>query len=99
MLSAIFDLNPDAIVLSRSSDGKIINCNQEFLDQIGYSRDEVIGHTSLELNLFSLEARQSYVDKIRENNILSDFEVILKGKNGDLVNMLYSARFSKILKK
>ena len=37
MVSTIFDLNPDAIVLTRVYDGKIIDCNQEYLKQIGYS--------------------------------------------------------------
>ena len=34
MLSAIFTLNPDAIVLTRVSDGKIIDCNQAYLNQV-----------------------------------------------------------------
>ena len=50
-LSVIFDLNPDAIVLTRVKDGKIVDCNQEYLNQIGYSRKEVIGNTTLDLNL------------------------------------------------
>ena len=59
MLSTIFALNPDAIALTKVSDGEFIDCNQEFLNQIGYSREEVIGHTSLELNLHSFKKRQS----------------------------------------
>jgi len=59
MLSAIFELNPDAIVLTTISDGKIIDCNQEFLDLNGYSREQVIGHTVMDLNLYSLEEHQS----------------------------------------
>ena len=54
MLSIIFKINHDAIVLTRMADGEIINCNQEFLNQIGYLREEVIGHTSLELNLYAI---------------------------------------------
>ena len=50
MLSAIFELNPDAIVLTTVSNGKIIDCNQEFLNLNGYSREEVIGHTVVDLN-------------------------------------------------
>ena len=60
MLSTIYDMSPDAIALTRASDGKIINCNQEYLNQIGYSREEVIGQTSLELKLFNSDQRQAF---------------------------------------
>ena len=93
MLSTIFKLNPDAITLTRVSDGKFIDCNQEFLNQVGYSRNEVIGHTSLELNLYSLKKRQDYLDEIRKEKFLHNFELKLRRKNGDFIYILYSARF------
>jgi PAS domain S-box-containing protein len=93
MLSAIYTLNPDAISLTTVSDGKIIDCNQVYLNQIGYSREEVIGRTSLELNLFSLEERNAYVNEIRRNKNLYDYEVKVMRKDGTFVNILYSARF------
>jgi len=96
MLSAIYTLNPDAISLTRATDGKIIDCNQVYLDQIGYAREEVIGRTSLELKLFSLIERKAFVDNIRRNNNLYDYEVRVKRKNGTYVNILYSARFITI---
>ena len=34
MLSTIYDLNPDAISLTRVSDGEIIDCNQAYLNQV-----------------------------------------------------------------
>jgi PAS domain S-box-containing protein len=46
MLSTIFEMNSDAIAITRVSDGEIIDCNQEYLNQTGYCRDEVIGHTA-----------------------------------------------------
>ena len=92
MLSAIFELNPDAIALSRLSDGKFIDCNHEFLNQIGYSREEVIGHTSLELKLFSFEERTTFIDKIINEKTLSNFEVRIRTKNGLFINVLYSVR-------
>ena len=93
MLSTIFKLNPDAIALTRVSDGKFIDCNHEFLNQIGYSRNEVIGHTSLELNLYSFKKRQEYLDEISKEKFLYNFEVKLRRKDGDFIYILYSARF------
>lgn len=96
MLSTIFDLNPDAIALTKVDDGEFIDCNQEFLNQTGYSRGEVIGHTSLELELYSSDKRQAYVNEIRRKKILRNFEVKLKRKDGNFIYILYSARFITI---
>ena len=93
MVSTIFELNPDAIVLTTVSDSEIIDCNQEYLNQIGYTREEVIGHTSIELNLFSPEDRKAYVEEIKEEKTLSNYEVKIKRKDGSFIYVLYSARF------
>jgi PAS domain S-box-containing protein len=81
MLSNIFELTPDAISLIRVSDGKIIDCNQEYLDQIGYSRNEVIGKTSLELKLFSSEKLKAFVDEISRRKTLTNYEINVKRKD------------------
>ncbi len=96
MLSAIYTLNPDAISLTRAADGKIIDCNQVYLDQIGYTREEVIGKTSLELNLFTLKERKAFVEEIQRNHNLYNYEVRVKRQDGTYVNILYSARFITI---
>ncbi len=96
MLSTIFDLNPDAIVLTRVVDGKIVDCNHEYLNQIGYSREEVIGHTTLELNLYSPKVRQAYLDKLHERDTVTNFELKVKRKDNIFIYVLYSARFITI---
>jgi PAS domain S-box-containing protein len=92
LLSAIYELNPDAIVLTSLSDSKIIDCNQEYLNQIGYSREETIGHTSKELNLISEVTREAYIDKTRGNNKVSNIEVKGRRKDGSSIDLLYSTR-------
>jgi PAS domain S-box-containing protein len=92
MLSAIFELNPDAIVLTTVSNGKIIDCNQEFLNLNGYSREEVIGHTVVDLNLYSLEERQAYINNIQSKKTISDYEMEYLQKDGSSIYILYSAR-------
>jgi PAS domain S-box-containing protein len=96
MVSTIFELNPDAIVLTTVSDSEIIDCNQEYLNQIGYTREEVIGRTSLELNLLSPEDRKAYVDEIKKEKTVFNYEVKVRQKNGSFIYVLYSARFIKL---
>ncbi len=93
MVTTIFELNPDAIVLTTLSDSEIIECNQEYLNQIGYSREEVIGRTTLELNILSSEDRKTYVNEIHNKNSVSNYEVRVRRKDGTIIYVLYSARF------
>ena len=92
LLSAIYELNPDAIVLTTVFDSKIIDCNQEYLNQIGYSREEVIGHTSKELNLISEITREAYIDETRGNERVTNFEGRIKRKDGSFIDVVYSTR-------
>jgi PAS domain S-box-containing protein len=92
ILSTIFDLSPDAIALTRVSDGKFIDCNQEYLNQIGYSKEEVIGHTSKQLNLYADENRQEYVDQILRKKTVTNFEIKVRRKDAIFINVLYSGR-------
>ena len=92
LLSTIYELNTDAIVLTTLSDSKIIDCNQEYLNQIGYTREETIGHTSLELNLISSDTRKKYISNTRRANKVSHQELKVRRKDGSFIDVLYSAR-------
>ena len=92
LLSTIYELNPDAIVLTTVNDSKIIDCNQEYLNQIGYTREEVIGHTSQELNLISEITREAYIDETRGKEIVSNFEGKIRQKSGSIIDVMYSTR-------
>ena len=96
ILPAIFELSPDAVALTRVSDGKFIYFNQEYLNQIGYTRDELIGHTSQELNLYVYPNRQEYIDSLKRDKIVTNFELKLKRKDGEYIDVLYSARYLNI---
>ena len=96
LLSTIYDLNPDAIVLTTVSDSKIIDCNQEYLNQIGYSREETIEHTSEELDLISEITRNTNIDETRGNERISNFEGKIKRKDGSFIDVLYSTRQIKV---
>lgn len=58
---------PSGLAISRLSDDKIIEANEAFIDMLGFAREEVIGRTSLELNLIAHpEDRQRVVQLLRE---------------------------------
>jgi PAS domain S-box-containing protein len=96
MLSSIYNLNPDAISLTKVSNGEIIDCNQIYINQIGYTREEVIGHTLIELKILSLKQYKAYVNEIQRKKNLYDYEVKIRQKTGKIINILYSAKFTSI---
>jgi PAS domain S-box-containing protein len=51
--SKAFLASPSLISISRMRDGKFIEINDTFLRDKGYTREEVIGHTATELNIYT----------------------------------------------
>ncbi|WP_417465462.1 PAS domain-containing sensor histidine kinase [Kordiimonas sp.] len=49
----IFRLTPEVMLISGLTDGKIIDVNPAFLNMFGRRRDEVIGHTTQELDIWA----------------------------------------------
>ena len=51
--SRVFNSSPSLMAISSPEDGRFIEVNESFLRMLGYRRDEVIGKTSRDLNLYS----------------------------------------------
>ena len=51
-LELIFNISPDAVMITSLSDGRFVRVNDGFTFLSGFSRDEVIGKSSLEVNLW-----------------------------------------------
>ena len=80
-----FQTSLDSININRLSDGYYIDCNQAFLDLVGYTREEVIGRTSIELNIWAnARDRQNLVDMVSQTGSCRDLEAQFRKKNGDL---------------
>jgi len=84
LYSTIFDNNPAAIAMSKNSDNKLIEINDAWLDMTGYTRDEVIGHTSLDLNLWvDPGQRDRFAQKLSRRERVRE-EVQIRRKSGDI---------------
>ncbi|MBP2026490.1 diguanylate cyclase (GGDEF)-like protein/PAS domain S-box-containing protein [Acetoanaerobium pronyense] len=71
----ILEASPDSIVVTRFSDGKIILANKKFLDTTKYTKDEIIGRTSLELNIWTNNlSRNRFINQLRNNTAIQNFE-------------------------
>ena len=87
-----FKANPQPISLTRVSDGLYVDVNDSFLNISGYKREEVIGHTSLELNIWETPAhRADFIQRLKQNGSLVNFETRLRTKDGSFRVFLSSA--------
>jgi PAS domain S-box-containing protein len=81
--SIIYDNAPFAGVLSKLPDGVIINVNEEFERVFGYSKQEAVGRTSLELGIHpDAEARARITAELQRQGSVHDLELTLKTKSG-----------------
>ncbi|XHH09673.1 MAG: PAS domain S-box protein [Candidatus Bathyarchaeia archaeon] len=80
--SAAFYSSGAALAISRLHDGLILDVNEYFLKTFGYKREEVIGKTVKELNLYAdLTDRQTIVNLTLKNQQVINQEV--KGNRKD----------------
>ena len=87
-----FQMSLDAVNINRLSDGKYLECNRAFLEITGYSRDEVIGHSSLELNIWADPVdRITLVDRLNRDSLYRNYEAQFRKKNGEILWGLMSA--------
>ncbi|MCP4762731.1 MAG: PAS domain S-box protein, partial [archaeon] len=93
----IFKTSPNAITLSKVKDGNIVEVNDAFTKLLGYSKKDVIGHSSILLNIWNdLKARDLLVAGIKNNGLVENFEAEFKDKTGRIINGLMSARMLDI---
>jgi len=87
-----FRANPQPMSLTSLASGKYLDVNESFLQMSGYRRDEVIGKTSLELNIWgSPEAREEFVKDVKERGSLVNREAKFYTRDGSERTLLSSA--------
>jgi len=88
-----FQANPLAINLNRLADGKYIDINEGFTRLMGYSREEVLGRSSVELGIWAEAAdRERLVSELSSMGRVEDLRARFRRKNGEIGIGLMSAR-------
>lgn len=92
--SKAFQNSPDAITITKVADGTLIDVNDAFVRISGYSREEALGRTSLELELWANpEDRDRYVAALKERARVLGFEASYKTKSDETRICLVSGEF------
>ena len=83
-------MGPVGMAITSLTDGKFVDANQAFLDMIEFRREETIGHTSVELNIFTPEERQRLAEHQNKHGGVKNFEIDARAKSGRIINLLFS---------
>ncbi len=89
--SKAFRCSPTILWISTLQEGRVLEVNEAFERHSGYTRDEIVGHTKLELGLwFDLRERETLTDIVRRQGNARDQEVRFRTKSGQVVVILLS---------
>ncbi len=92
-----FHTNSDSINLNRVSDGMYIDINEGFTELTGYEREDVIGKTSLSINIWNDAAdREHLIEGLLKTGRVDNMEAQFVKKSGEVSDGLISARILKI---
>ena len=95
MFSLAFLNSPTILLLSTLKEGRIIEANEMYRRVSGYTRKELIGHSTLELNLWEdHEQRKSIIETLKQKDAISNVDVKFRTKAGDV--RLVSMSMAKI---
>ena len=87
--SKAFNANPAAMTLSDEND-KFVDVNESYAKLTGYSKDELIGHTSAELNIMGSKKLNQHMNESQGVGSINDMELEIRRKSGEKRIITYS---------
>jgi len=94
---AAFKTSPHVITLTRVEDGVYVEINEAFTRLLGYPAEDVIGSSSLELDIWSnSNDRDQLISGLKKTGLVENLQADFEGKDGQIINGLMSARILDI---
>jgi PAS domain S-box-containing protein len=93
--ASIFNHHLEAISISRLRDGVFVDVNEAFARLHGYTREEIVGRTSEQLQLWHFPNRRQVIAELREKKSLL-FEMQARRKDGDVRSLMVSAQLTEL---
>lgn len=90
---AAFIASPDLVSLTRLTDGLYVDVNDAFVKKSGYTRDEILGNSALNLNIWvNPEHRDLLIKTVRDKGVVLNFETEFRLKGERIISGLMSAK-------
>ena len=88
----LFNGNPALMAVSSLPGGRFTDVNEAYLSTLGYTREEILGHTTEDLGLFAqLEQQREIVQQLLTQGSVADFELEVTCKDGTVLDGLFNA--------
>jgi PAS domain S-box-containing protein len=92
MIFRAFRNSSNIMAINQLENGKFLDVNDAFLKSTGYTKDEIIGHTAGDLNLFSdFKETDKYLKIISKLRRIDNYPVSVRTSNGNKKLFLFSA--------
>jgi PAS domain S-box-containing protein len=92
-----FRSNPDAMSITTLDEGVYLDVNDAFLRLSGYTREELVGRSSLNVRIWiEAENRARMMQALIENGRLDSVESCFRKKTGEVLYMRFSAEVIEI---
>lgn len=93
----VFNNSNQPMSITTLVDGRYLEVNPAFLSRLGYTRNQLIGRTSLEMGIWeNKEQRAQLVRLIKADGKVRRFETYLRGANNEMLIWLSSAELIDI---
>jgi PAS domain S-box-containing protein len=80
--AAVFEASPFAMSLTEMPSGRIIRVNHAFEELFDFGRDELLGRTSLQLEIFDPESQAEVTRRFEADGVVRDAEVVRTAHDG-----------------
>ncbi|MDO9309205.1 MAG: response regulator, partial [Deltaproteobacteria bacterium] len=89
--------SPIAVTLTSIPGGAFYEVNRAFTDMFGYSRNETVGKSTIDLSLWQNENEyDNFVQLFRNNGYVHNFEARMRRNSGEEISVLYSGTMLEI---
>ena len=85
----LFRNNPALMALTTFPEGNFYDVNESFLKTLGYTRNQVVGETAEDLNLFVDQDKQTMI-KLKKKSTINNEELRVRCSNGNIIDGLFS---------
>jgi diguanylate cyclase (GGDEF)-like protein/PAS domain S-box-containing protein len=95
--STAFHSSPDAILISRVRDGRLLEVNDGFCRLSGYTRAQALNSNSIHLNLWpNPDDRNNLLTALEESRRVQNREMDFRAKSGEVFHCLYSGEITEL---
>jgi PAS domain S-box-containing protein len=78
-----FYANALPLLITRLSDGTVLDANEAFTKLVNRPRDEILGRTTVELGVIDAAKRAALVERLREEGVVNDIELEVRPRDSE----------------